>query len=280
MADVLLAIANIIKFGGNIPEYKANYDIRINSSGEQFERYIKDAFVGFSPNAYPTYGGIFSWTGNQNNPPDLMLAGGDAFEIKKIEGIKATLALNNSPPRDKLGSDDPRISKGCKEAEEWAEKDLFYVVGCIDKKEKAVKYVFFVQGTCYAASKDVYEKVPKVLAGGIMGTAKRENLEIIETKELGRVKRVDPLGITNFRVRGMWEIENPIKVFGEKIGYSPSSKFSVFGIMEKSKFESFPRSSRALLSSAHGIRISNAALPSPNNPAKTLDAIIISWRLI
>jgi len=78
----------------------------------------------------------------------------------------------------------------------------------------------------------------------------------------------------------MWEIENPIKVFGGKIGYSPSSKFSVFGIMEKSKFESFSRSSRALLSSTPGIRISNATLPSPNNPAKTLDAIIISWRLI
>jgi len=54
MADVLLAIANIIKSGGKMPEYKANYDIRINSSGEQFKRYIKSAFVAI-PTILPSF---------------------------------------------------------------------------------------------------------------------------------------------------------------------------------------------------------------------------------
>ncbi len=29
-----------------------------------------------------------------------------------------------------------------------------------------------------------------------------------------KVKKVDPLGITNLRVRGMWSIYHPSKVFG------------------------------------------------------------------
>ena len=40
-----------------------------------------------------------------------------------------------------------------------------------------------------------------------------QDVEFSETNELGRVNKVDPLGITYLRIRGMWGIENPIKVF-------------------------------------------------------------------
>ena len=36
-------------------------------------------------------------------------------------------------------------------------------------------------------------------------------LYFAETKELGRVNQVDPLGITNLRIRGMWQIETQEK---------------------------------------------------------------------
>ncbi len=39
-----------------------------------------------------------------------------------------------------------------------------------------------------------------------------EGVEFTETKELGKIKKVDPLGITDLRVRGMWHIQSPFKV--------------------------------------------------------------------
>lgn len=35
----------------------------------------------------------------------------------------------------------------------------------------------------------------------------------MESKELGHINKVDPLGVTYMRVRGMWGIDNPWKVF-------------------------------------------------------------------
>ena len=55
--------------------------------------------------------GIFSYFGNQNNGPDVIITNGDAFEIKKIQNLKASLALNNSSPKDRLYRDDQRITQ-------------------------------------------------------------------------------------------------------------------------------------------------------------------------
>ena len=38
----------------------------------------------------------FSYLGNTNNPPDMMLRSGDAIEVKKIESSTSALALNSS----------------------------------------------------------------------------------------------------------------------------------------------------------------------------------------
>jgi hypothetical protein len=47
---------------------------------------------------------VFSYQGNPNNPPDLMIRQGDAIEIKKIESPHSSLALNSSYPKAKLFS--------------------------------------------------------------------------------------------------------------------------------------------------------------------------------
>lgn len=62
---------------------------------------------------------MFSYIGNQNNPPDSMLRNGDAIEVKKIESKKAALALNSSYPKAKLYADSPMINKECRECEKW-----------------------------------------------------------------------------------------------------------------------------------------------------------------
>lgn len=56
--------------------------------GESLEEYIKDLFAGVLDVTSDEIRdaliqNAFSYTGNQNNPPDAMLWGGDAIEIKK-----------------------------------------------------------------------------------------------------------------------------------------------------------------------------------------------------
>lgn len=65
---------------------------------------------------------VFSYLGNNSNPPDAMLRNGDAIEVKKIESLSSALTLNSS-----------MISTACREAEQWSEKDMIYVVGVVEK---------------------------------------------------------------------------------------------------------------------------------------------------
>jgi hypothetical protein len=67
-----------------------------------------------------------------------------------------------------------------------------------------------VYGDCYAAKRDIYQRIADKISNGI---SEISDVELVDTNELAKVKKVDPLGITDLRVRGMWHIENPIKVF-------------------------------------------------------------------
>ena len=50
----------------------------------------------------------FSYGGNSNNPPDLILKNGDAIEVKKIENKNSQIALNSSYPKNKIYSSSNR----------------------------------------------------------------------------------------------------------------------------------------------------------------------------
>ena len=104
----------------------------------------------------------FSYIGNQNNPPDLIIRNGDAIEIKKIENLNSAIALNSSYPKAKLHADSPMITKSCRECEDWREKDILYVIGVV-AKENILKSLWFVYGDCYAAEKEIYEKIKNTL---------------------------------------------------------------------------------------------------------------------
>jgi hypothetical protein len=132
--NLLVAIKNLIT--DPVTDLVSHYSgaNRINNVGEALETYIKDLFCGTlkeinASKKDKAYGDYFSYIGNQNNPPDAMLKGGDAIEVKKIESFSASLALNSSYPKDKLYSDSPMITAACRAAEEWKEKDLIYTVG-------------------------------------------------------------------------------------------------------------------------------------------------------
>jgi hypothetical protein len=280
--SILSAIQNIADFGNsNLATYSSTYLIRINAVGEQLEFYVKDAICGSfrlpMREKERKYQETFSLLGNQNNPPDAIIRGGDAFEIKKIQSLSASIALNSSPPKDKLHRDDTRITQACRRCEggNWVSKDLFYVVG--STKNKKIRSLFFVQGSCYSANREVYRRIASQLKGSIEEDMRILGIEgISETVELGRINRVDPLGITNLRIRGMWMIENPLRVFAYVHKPNPKSEFNLAALMLSDKFQSCPSNERKILESNNRIDIKDVKIKNPNNPAENMDAKLIA----
>lgn len=252
---------------------------RVNSMGEALEYFMKDSICNtFSENDAKKkmleYSQNFSYLGNQNNPPDVIIKGGDAIEVKKIDGVKNTdLALNSSYPKSKLYSSSTLITKSCRDCEPgWTKKDVVYAVGFID--DETLKVLTLVYGDCYAASPAVYEGVKDKVSEGIT----RMDLEFSQTKELGRINRVDPLGITNLRIRGMWTIQNPLRVFEDIFELNKNDfGFIVVTLMRKEKFNSFPKEDKEKLEKSKEFWIKDVKIRDPDNPAKLLDAKLIAY---
>jgi len=259
--------------------YRANGRNRANNMGEALESYVKDLFcdtfnIKNERERNKVFSQKFSYIGNQNNPPDLMIANGDAIEVKKIESIGSQISLNSSYPKDKLYSDSPMITQDCRECENWREKDIIYIVGAMQQGK--LKALWFIYGDCYAASKNTYERIQNKISEGVNSLP---DVEFSETKELGRVNKVDPLGITYLRIRGMWGINNPLHVFDYITNIERDSELTVNAIMLTEKYNSFPESDRQAIEkiSLKNFVISDVEIKSPNNPAKLLKAKLIKF---
>ena len=280
MTDILEAINNIINQSQfNITNLFSGKN-RINNVGEGLENFIKNAFANTFTEENETFrlqkfSEVYSWLGNQNHPPDLMIKNGDAIEVKKIQSPLNDLALNSSYPKSTLLSSSKLITNDCRNCEDWKEKDLLYSIGYIDNEE--LKSLFFVYGNIYAANHDIYEIIKEKISSGIKEIP---NVEFAESKELGRVNRVDPLGITNLRIRGMWQIQNPKKVF-DYILNNEKVKFELTAIIPISKYNSFPIESRNKLEnlSIDNFLITNSKVKNPNNPATLLDVKLITFKV-
>lgn len=280
MSNVLKAIINIQK--KPIRELKSNYSGRntINNIGEALEAYIQDAFADTISESdervrSQKIRGVFSYLGNQNNPPDIMLRGGDAIEVKKIQNKDSTIALNSSYPKHKLQSDDSKITEACKNCENWDIKDIIYAVGVTN--DENLQHLCLVYGDCYAASRETYSQIGKTIKDGV---TKIPDIEFSKTKELGRVNRVDPLGITNLRIRGMWHIDNPLKVFGDNREVEDKYTFSLTCIMRKTKYQSFSEADINDITKNENLSVTDIKIKDPNNPAKLIDATLITMDVL
>lgn len=268
-SNILTAIINIY----NCPVHHATRHYvshnRANNMGEALELFVKDSFCNSfelpEQEAAQKYSEYFAYLGNQNNPPDAILKQGDAIEVKKIESKTSGLALNSSYPKAKIFSSSNMITEACRKSDggNWKEKDLIYSVGVVDKSG-AIKQLCFVYGENYAASHEIYDRIKEQIKNGILEIP---SVEFADTNELGRVNRVDPLGITYLRVRGMWHIENPFKVFQYAYVFSKESDFNFLAIMNEGKYLSFPEEDRQKIESINGITINNSLVKSPDNPA-------------
>jgi hypothetical protein len=281
MSNILTAIKCIISNPVvDLVSYYKNKN-RINQIGEALECFIKDIFADTIQESDLNqknirYSEVFSYKGNANNPPDLILRNGDAIEVKKIESLRAGIALNSSYPKSKLFYDSPLITNFCRNCEDWQEKDIIYAIGVT--QGKSLKLLWLIYGDCFAADREIYEKITNTIASGINQIP---GVEFSETRELGRVNKVDPLGITYLRIRGMWGIENPLSVFDYlNLNYQKEDHFQMIAIMKESKYSSFPIQDRKQIEalSENSLQILNVRIKSPNNPVELIPAKVIIYK--
>lgn len=279
--NIIDAIINIVKNPIlELKEYSISHN-RANSMGEALEEYIKDVFSGTlfendKNKRMEIISEVFSYLGNTNNPPDSILRGGDAIEVKKIENKTSSLALNSSYPKAKLYSNSSMITDACRNCEEWKEKDIIYAIGTCEKNK--LTSLIFVYGEDYAAENKIYENVKNKIKLGIETI---NGLEFSETNEIGRVNRVDPLGITYFRIRGMWGIENPIKVFDYIYERDNTKQFNFMALINEDKYNSFLNREELenLEKENKYLETKNVKIKNPNNPAQLRSAKLITFKI-
>ena len=278
--NLLVAIKNIVNNPVTNLTSFYNSSNKINSVGDSLELYIKDVFcnslnISDFNKKLEIFEKNFSFTGNKNNPPDIMIIEGDAIEVKKTESINSEIALNSSYPKDKLYSDSSMITEDCRLCENWKEKDMLYTIGVVSKNN-ILNSLWFVYGDCYAANKNTYERIINKISSGLNELS---DVEFAVTNELGRVNKVDPLGITNLRIRGMWHIKNPNKVFNY-IDLPIQTNFNLNALILKDKYESFPPQDRKDIENLkiNGFSIKDVKIKSPNNPVKMINAKLILFR--
>lgn len=277
-ANIINAIIHLIQ--NPIMDLQESYlgKNRINNVGDALERYVQDLFInGFGLNENDRNIKIsehFSYLGNASNPPDMMLKDGDAIEVKKIENKNSDLALNSSYPKAKLFADSSMITTHCKTAENWTVKDMLYAVGIVNGGQLSA--LAFVYGDDYCAEQEVYENIKNRIKTGVETI---QGVEFTPTKELGKIKRIDPLGITNLRVRGMWHIENPFKVFDYVYQRDFNYQFNFMAIINDEKWQSFSNIDKliGLIDKTPNASLTDIKIKNSNNPARLKSAKLIQF---
>lgn len=251
---------------------------RANNSGDALEEYIKDLFADTfdmsDTERLERLNEVFSYLGNNSNPPDAMLRGGDAIETKKIESNNSALALNSSYPKHNLKSDSSMISSACRSAEHWFEKDMIYAVGIVNGGK--LKHLSMVYGLDYCASEECYSRIKATIKEGVEAIP---GVEFAETRELGHINRVDPLGITYMRVRGMWGIENPWRVFEYVYQRDFTKAFNFMCIINEGKWNTFDNTNLITSLTAPGFAIQDVRIMNPDNPAQLVNAKLITYSI-
>ncbi len=279
MTNILEAIFNISQLEELTVKDIAFGNNRATSVGDGLESFIKDAFTNTFNELdkkvrINKYKDAFSYQGSSRTPPDLMLKGGDAIEVKKTESITTELQLNSSHPKSKLLSTSSLINKHCISCEEWTEKDFIYAIGHIPKGSKILSSLWFIDGSIYAADEDVYLSLKETMTDNIEATP---NIDFSPTNEIGRVNFVDPLKITNLRIRGMWLLQPPYKVFDYVHGYDSDKKFQCITILPLTKYNSFPKESKDKLETIDSILLTDIEVQDPNNPMNMINCKLIKY---
>jgi len=167
------------------------------------------------------------------------------------------------------------ISEACRTCEDWTIKDIIYSVGVV--KQQKIKSLCMVYGVDYAAEDVVYEKIRTAIKDGVISIP---DIEFAETRELGRVNKVDVLGVTYLRVRGMWHIENPFKVFDYIYKRDRNYEFNFMALINSTKYNSLQNTDELewLVGKVDNFEIKDVYIKNPNNLAKLRRAKLITFK--
>ncbi len=276
--NIIDAIVNLVRQTSFVLEKGKGSGNRANDMGTALEDYIKDLFADScnmkAKARMERWQDVFSYLGNTTNPPDIMLKNGDAIEVKKIQTKGSSIALNSSYPKHTLKCTNPLINNACKEAEGWKEKDMIYAVGVV--KGRQLRSLCMVYGTEYCASDEIYLGIRDRVKDSVVNTL---GIETEETRELGHINKVDPLGITYLRVRGMWGIDNPVKVFDYVYTPKDNAEFNFMCIVSDAKWDSLDNKDELIkLSKEHEcLNVSDVKVKDPDNPARLKSAKLITY---
>lgn len=293
-SNALIALNNIFQRNSTrlTPIFRSNGSA--NAAGDSLEYFIKDMFcTGAEKYQYDhekdrVYNKFLSWSGDSSHFPDMIVAGGVGVEPKKVNNHgEANLALNSSFPKDYIyptTQNVPQINeKG------WQKKPIIYAVGNLNTKkgddENKLFSLWLVYGNTFVADRSVYSSMVNEIRGAIRNAS---NADLANSKELARAIGIDYLKYTNLRVRGMYELRHPSKVFGKYVDHLklPKNKSHVYLVMLKSEFENIKKDMGAqwadLESSLRSFETQGTlnklevTLPDPNDVNNELDAIIFA----
>lgn len=135
---------------------------------------------------------------------------------------------------------------------------------------------WFIHGEIYAADESVYIDLKNSISELLESS---DDLSFSSTNEIGRINAVDPLKITNLRVRGMWLLQPPYKAFDYVHEYDRTAKFQTIAILSTEKYFSYPLESRIKIESDENISIKDIQVNNPNNPVNLIDCKLITIKV-
>lgn len=281
MTDILKAIHNISKLENRNIEEVILSSNRAISMGEGLESFVKNAFadtfkIENQNEKHLLFSEIFSYEGSKRTPPDLMIKNGDAFEIKKTEFLSTEIQLNSSHPKSKLFKTSTLINNHCKNCETWEEKNFHYIIGHIPKGKNVLSSIWFIDGSVYAADEEVYTNIKDSISDVLENS---NEFDFSETNEIGRINYVDPLKITNLRIRGMWLLQPPYKVFDYLNLYDNKANFQSIALISKKHYFNYSEENRKLIENNPKISIKEVFVKNPNNPIQLIESKLIIFKL-
>ena len=133
-----------------------------------------------------------------------------------------------------------------------------------------------VYGLDYCASEECYLGLKNRIKEGVESIP---NVDFEETAELGHINRVDPLGITYMRVRGMWGIDNPWKAFRYVFKTDNENGFEFMCIINEDKWKKLDnREQLNMINTQYGsFNIKDVDIKNPDNTAKLRRAKLITY---
>ena len=273
----IVALADRVSLGGGLGT-SLNHLKRpgVNRAGEGLELWVKHFLAGTIGHAdeqiiETVWAETFSFHGSANNPPDAMIRNSIASEVKKTENAAGTLQLNSSWPIRTLRSDDAHITQECRIAESWEEKPFLFIVGRVNPTSKSVSALWVIDGRCLSDNEEVYEN--------LMTNARFAILTIggDSTREIGKFSSVDSLGRTSLRVRPMFALVHPAKIFETIFREQKTNQFVLNVLIPTSSYSEFSTADRKEIESeTRGISVSHLNIPDPTNASTGMLSTLIS----